>query len=86
MAVVDHLAVSTHHIVRSQDGVQQRRVILGLPGVQVDGRLVLAVGRWEKKPPFYACEGERHITCFTFQSAKDVFEESAQMRWLVNGP
>lgn len=55
MAVVDDLTVSTHHVVWSQADVQQRRVVLGLPGVQVDGRLVLPVGRGEQKPPFYTC-------------------------------
>lgn len=57
MAVVDDLAVSAHHIVWSEADVQEGRVVQSLSGVQVDGRLVLAVSRWEVKSPFYTCEG-----------------------------
>lgn len=56
MAVVDDLAVSAHHVVWGQTDIQERRVVQSLPGVQVDGGLVLTVSRWEVKSPFYTCE------------------------------
>lgn len=56
MAVVDDLTVSAHHVVWRQTDVQEGRVVQSLPGVQVDGRLVLTIGSWEVKAPLYTCE------------------------------
>lgn len=56
MAIIDDLTVSAHHIVWRQTDIQEGRVVQSLPGVQVDGRLVLTIGSWEVKAPFYTCE------------------------------
>lgn len=56
MAVVDDLTVSAHHVVWRQTDVQEGGVVQSLPGVQVDGRLVLTIGSWEVKAPLYTCE------------------------------
>lgn len=77
MAIIDDLTVSAHHIVWRQTNVQEGRVVQSLPGVQVDGRLVLTIGSWEVKTPFYTCEET--------QASEDLSKDQPKVKTAVDG-